>query len=84
MSVRKFERLLKAAGLRAERRRYASVAGLPLLRELFVNHVTAVLEVVAEERKAGTTPSPLGGDAEMASPGSPRRNRRQWAARRAA
>lgn len=58
MSVRKFERLVAAAGLRASRRRYATVAGLPLvgrlplLRELFVNHVAAVLEAVPEAERA--------------------------------
>lgn len=49
MTVRRFERLAARAGLRMERRRYDCVKGLrvlafpPLLRELFINNVAAVL-----------------------------------------
>ena len=51
MSVAKFERLITAAGLMVEQRRYDCIKGLnflgrlPLLRELFINHVTATLTV---------------------------------------
>lgn len=49
MTLARFERVVAAAGLRLERRRYRCVKGLPLLdripvaRELFVNVVDAVL-----------------------------------------
>ena len=49
MSVAKFERLVAACGLKVEYRRYDCIKGLdflgklPLLRELFINHVTATL-----------------------------------------
>lgn len=49
MTVRRFERMTAAAGLRMERRRYDCVRGLrvlgrpPLLRELFINNVACVL-----------------------------------------
>jgi SAM-dependent methyltransferase len=51
MSVAKFERIIAAAGLKVENRRYDCIKGLnflgrlPLLRELFINHVTATLTV---------------------------------------
>jgi len=48
MTVRRFEKLVEAAGLRFERRRYRCVKGLPLgrlpwVRELVVNKISAVL-----------------------------------------
>ena len=49
MSIRKFERLIHEAGLTFEKRKYHSVktisilAKIPLLRELFINQVDAVL-----------------------------------------
>lgn len=49
MTVRRFERMAARAGLRMERRRYDCVKGIrilarpPLLRELFINNVAAVL-----------------------------------------
>lgn len=49
MSLRRFERVVARSGLRMEQRRYACVKGMdflrhpPLLRELFVNNVSAVL-----------------------------------------
>jgi ubiquinone/menaquinone biosynthesis C-methylase UbiE len=51
MSVAKFERIIAEAGLKVEDRRYDCIKGLnflgrlPLLRELFINHVTATLTV---------------------------------------
>ena len=51
MSVAKFERIIAACGLKVENRRYDCIKGLnflgrlPLLRELFINHVTATLTV---------------------------------------
>jgi SAM-dependent methyltransferase len=50
MSLARFESLIARCGLRVSMRRYEAVRGidalarLPLLRELFVNHVTYVLE----------------------------------------
>lgn len=49
MSVAKFERLIKGSGLKLERKHYRTVKGVPLLgsipilRELFINHVTVIL-----------------------------------------
>lgn len=49
MSLRKFERLVRESGLRIAMRRYTAVKQLnvltriPILRELFTNHVTVVL-----------------------------------------
>ncbi|TXG78443.1 MAG: class I SAM-dependent methyltransferase [Thermomicrobiales bacterium] len=49
MSVGKFERLLRDLGLNAEYSRYECVkglnflAGLPVLRELFVNHISVII-----------------------------------------
>ena len=58
MSLRRWERTVARSGLRMEARRYACVKGidglrhLPLLRELFVNNVSAVLapQAVADAR----------------------------------
>ena len=50
MSIRKFERIMAQSGLRMRRAKYTCVKQLnglsriPLLRELVINHVTAVLE----------------------------------------
>ena len=50
MSVARFERVVRASGLRMTRRRYECVRGLdflrhpPLLRELFINNVSCILE----------------------------------------
>lgn len=53
MTVRRFERMAAAAGLRMETRRYDCVKGMdvlgkpPLLRELFINNVACVLAPAA-------------------------------------
>jgi SAM-dependent methyltransferase len=58
MSIRKFERIMAQSGLRVARARYTCVrqfnalARIPVLRELVINHVTAVLE-----RPAGAAPA---------------------------
>lgn len=49
MSVAKFERIVKACGLKVSYQRYDCVRGLnflsaiPVIRELFINHITCVL-----------------------------------------
>ena len=49
MTIRKFERLVQQCGLRAETCRYRTIKNvpllnrIPLLRELFINQVDAVL-----------------------------------------
>jgi SAM-dependent methyltransferase len=55
MSLARFERIVEQSGLRMARRRYECVKGLdflrhpPLLRELFVNNVSCVLEPADQE-----------------------------------
>lgn len=49
MTVNKFERIVSASGLRMDHRKYNCVKGMdwlgkiPLLRELFINHITCIL-----------------------------------------
>ena len=49
MTIRKFERIVRESGLRIQYRKYSCVKGynwlatLPVLRELFVNHITVIL-----------------------------------------
>lgn len=51
MSIRKFERIVERSGLRIEHKRYTAVkkvgvlTKIPLLRELFINHVTVRLSM---------------------------------------
>lgn len=59
MSVRKFERLIREAGLSVEKKKYRSVknigvlAKIPFLRELFVIQVDAILRSKSPQRALG-------------------------------
>ena len=70
MSIRKFEGLIRKSGLRVRHCRYDAVRGLnflahvPILRELFINRVSCILEKPArafvkvdDDSALGKTPS---------------------------
>jgi SAM-dependent methyltransferase len=54
MSVAKFERIIKASGLRIEFKNYRCIkrmdflARIPLLREFFINHISVILSLVSQ------------------------------------
>ncbi len=78
MSVGRFEELLRSRGLRVGYRRYRAVRGLdrlgelPLVRELFLNHLTVVASRGWLESAQAADPGPFAEEHDLAHEARPR------------